>query len=187
MPLAVFCTSHQPLGRPVCAGCGQSPWNFSPVDAVGTVHVFAQRCEDLMGLPGVVLDHHTPTGGWRTALELITGAVGLLGATASALTSRGRPGPAAAVSPGTAVVAADLRDNTAGLVAAIEAVPGVSWDPVPFPAGDMTPAGMVWLALHDITHGLEDAQLAVRAALAGHPSLLADLPGSRYRDQWSAK
>lgn len=165
-------------GRPVCGGCGQAPRDdFSPVDALRTVRLLGRRGEELLRQPDTLLCCHAPRGPRRTVLDLTAEAVGGLRAGISRLarlfeSTSDRistatidvPGPRSPRAAGT--VLASFVETAAVLVAAIDTIGAEAWDR-PRPGGDTTAGNIVWLALHDATHHLEDADLAVPSALAG--------------------
>lgn len=172
--LLLFGSYHySAAGGVVCPGCGQAPSAFCRFDAITMVRQVGWRGQDVLRHPDDLLSRHAPRGPWLTVLELAAGAADVLGQAGGAVAS----GPPTVVSlaPAScaltrASVRATLVEHTAALVAAIEGAGAQEWERAR-PAGAVRPSEVVWLALHDATHRLEDAELAVRGALTRHSSL----------------
>jgi hypothetical protein len=77
-----------------------------------------------------------------------------------------------------------LGDNVRSLIATLEGATTQDWHRVN-PDNDATAAEMVWLALHDARHHLEDAELVLDAALMSGPAAWASgedqLPEVHFR------
>jgi hypothetical protein len=176
--LVPFGTFHHLGGAgPACGGCGQVPRDFRLYDALGMVRLIGRRCEELLRLPEALLQRSAPRGPRKTALELTDQAVCTLDRTAQALGAL--PGVDA---DGVPAEETDRRQDegrrcdpralrvsvghrTADLLHAIGSIPPHEWNHVRSGTGTTT-ADTVWLALHEVTHSLEDAELAMRAMWA---------------------
>jgi hypothetical protein len=166
-------------GRMVCSGCGQRPVHMAPLDAVAVIRVLARRGALLLHHHEDSLGHRRREPGSWSAMEPAAKASAVLGATNDRLREllgeeTAEPVPIAMEGAGLAPdgqrqALDSLGDNVRSLVATIEGATTQDWHRV-CPDTDATAADMVWLALHDARHHLEDAELVLDAALAGGPS-----------------
>jgi hypothetical protein len=172
------------LGAPwrsavACSGCGQRPENLTPLHAVTAIRVLQRRCASLLGQPEHSLAHRRCEPGSWSAMEPAAQVSQVMGGADSRLRDlfgeeEAEPVPVAIegaeLAPAEqlrtpAAVLIALDGNVSGLVATITSATATDWD-CPRPDDGATANEMVWLALHDATHHLEDAELLVDAALA---------------------
>lgn len=159
------------LGAPwrdhlVCHACGQRPQPLAPLEAVADVRVLGRRGASLV----------------RSATEAVAQVSAALGATNENLRELlgeeiAEPVPmlleAEPALQAQAGVLALLAGTVGLLVATIEGATVQDWER-PRPHTDATAAEMVWLALHDAKHRLQDAEAVLDAALARTPGAWAN-------------
>jgi hypothetical protein len=181
-------------GRLVCSGCGQRPVHMAPLDAVAMIRVLARRCAVLLQHHEDSLTHRRSDPGSWSAMEPAGQASAVLGAADDRLRELlgeeiAEPVPmgieGAELAPDAPRRAlASLEQNVRSLVAAIEGATVQDWDRARTD-NDATVAELVWLALHDARHHLEDAELVLDAALADGPAAWAredaQLPEVHFR------
>ena len=152
---------------------------MAPLDAVAVIRILARRGALLLHHHEDSLAHRRREPGSWSAMEPAVKVSAVLGAANDRL--REMLGEESAesvpIAIGGAGMAPDrqrqaldsLGNNVRALVATIEGATTQDWHRV-CPENDTTAAEMVWLALHDARHHLEDAELVLDAALAGGPS-----------------
>ncbi len=165
------------LGPPrhdmTCSGCGQRPEGFAPLDAVAEARVLQRRCESLLRHPEVSLRRRGPQPGSWSAMEpaaRVSDALGIANHRLRELLGEEGVPPNAPIGSPTPHLApwallASLAENVSHLTATIDGATAEDWYR-PRPDGP-TARQLVWLALHDAIHHLEDAELlGIKAALA---------------------
>ena len=158
-----------------CRGCGQGPEDLARIDAIAVAAFLQRRFSSLLDNPEHSLRHRGPGRGSWSAMEPAAKVSDVLGAATGRLRDLlGEEGLEPVVttadiqgsipSPQTlSAVLTALDENVRRLTATIA---GATTEDSRRrePDTGTTPGELVWLALHDATHHLEDAELLLDAA-----------------------
>jgi len=151
-----------------CIGCGQRPDDLTALDAIALIAILRRRCTSLLAHPEDTLRHRGAKAGSWSALEPAAHVSAVVAAANHRL--RAMLGeepqaevPAATEAPGSRASA--LAENLRRLIATIGGATAHDWQR-PRPDNGATAGEVVWLALHEATHDIEDAELVVDAASA---------------------
>ena len=164
-----------------CSGCGQPPRDLAPFDAVAVTRALLRRCALLLHRREESLHDRGPEPGSWSAMEPAERVAPVLGAANTRLcdllgeenlvpvlatvvplaSERARRSPSA--------VLGSLEDKVRRLVATIEGATASDWCRTR-PGDGATPGEVVWLAVHDATHHVEDAELVLDGRVGGRPS-----------------
>jgi hypothetical protein len=151
-----------------CVGCGQRPDDLTPLDAIALTAALRRRCASLLAQPDATLRHRGSKPGSWSALEPAAHVSAVIAAANHRLRGLlGEEAPSGA--PGSTVAA--LQENLARLIATICAATAHDWYRSR-PDNGATAGEVVWLALHEATHHVEDAELVLDAASAPKLTLL---------------
>jgi hypothetical protein len=179
-----------------CRGCGQGPEDLARIDAIAVTAFLERRFASLLDNPEHSLRHRGPGRGSWSAMEPAAKVSDVLGAADTRLRDllgeeALEPVPTATetrrsfASPQTIpAVFAALAENVRRLTATIAGATTEDWRRGE-PDEGATPGELVWLALHDATHHLEDAELLLDAAWARSeaPRPAADIHSVRTPDE----
>ena len=161
----------------VCRGCGQGSENLARLDAIAVTAYLQRRFASLLDNPERALRDRGPGRGTWSAMEpaaqvsdVLAGADrrlrALLGEEAlPAVPAALDMQPSIRSAQTLSMVLATLSENVRRLTATIAGATTQDWRR-PAPGDGSTAGQMVWLALHDATHHLEDAELLLDAASA---------------------
>lgn len=160
-----------------CRGCGQRPTGLTRLDVLAGLASLERRFTTLLGHPEHSLRYRGPGRGSWSAMDPAAQVSEVLAAANRQLREllgeetleqdRARMA-APTTSPTTSAVLSTLARSVRRLTATIKGTTTEDWRrPRPDDAG--TAAELVWLALHEATHHLEDAELLLDAASASDP------------------
>ncbi len=172
-------------GRSVaCIGCGEQPEDLRPTDAIASLRLLERRTGLLLGHGQQVALSCDPGGGMpQAAVEPAARLAVMLSASDRRLRSllgehelpppeNGPPTLRIFASPSADPVVADrppsLAESADGLVRAIAGATTEDWYRRR-PREGISAAELVWLALHDAMHYLEDIDLAVARTTSQTP------------------
>jgi hypothetical protein len=160
-----------------CRGCGQGPEDLARRDAIAVTAALERRVASLLANPEHTLRDRGPGRGSWSAMEPAVRVADVLGAADSGLRDllgedAFQPVLVATVAQRSvpsrhtaSEVRAALADNVRRLTATIAGATTEDWRRRE-PYHGATPGELVWLALHDATHHLEDAELLLDATSA---------------------
>jgi hypothetical protein len=156
-----------------CGGCGERPDELSALDAIAFSSFLRRRCVSLLAHPTESLRRRGPKPGSWSALEPAVQVSSVVAATTDhlrELLSEATMPEATMTDVGAATdaagsLAATLAANFRRLIAAIDAATTRDWYR-PRPDNGATAGETVWLALHEATHHIEDAELVLAAGTA---------------------
>jgi len=158
-----------------CHGCGEAPKDVARIDAIAVTALLQRRFALLLDNPEHSLRHRGPGRGSWSAMEPAAQVSDVLGTANSRLrvllgeetleavpmaTETGRSLPTAQT---LSAVSAALAANVGRLTATISGATSEDWRRREAHDG-ITAGELVWRALHDATHHLEDAELLLDAA-----------------------
>lgn len=182
----LFATSGGAWRAKGCRGCGQGSQDLARLDAIAIATFLERRFALLLDNPEQSLRHRGPARGSWSAIEPAVQVSEVLGDTDTRLRDLFGDEPLEPVPTADATISAvfaALAENVRRLTATIAGATTEDWrrgEPYDGPsAGEL-----VWLALHDATHHLEDAELLLDATLAPDhaprpPTILHSVPGGR--------
>lgn len=166
-----------------CRGCGQRLDDIAPLDAIAVTRVLERRWTTLLHRREGASHVGPARPGSRSAMEPAMHVSDVL-ATANSrlreLFGEDTLGPLPAAGPITrrwepANVRASFAENVRRLTTTIDGATAEDWYRAR-PDSGATAAQLVWLALHDATHHLEDVEILLDAALSTDGSPRAGLP-----------
>ncbi|MDQ1393697.1 MAG: hypothetical protein QOF30_2674 [Acidimicrobiaceae bacterium] len=170
-----------------CRGCGQGPEDLDPRHAIAVTAVVERRLASLLAHPEHTLRNRGPGRGSWSALEPALRVAHVLAAAdrglrhlfgddalqpIAAATETPRSVPSR---PTVSQVRAALADNARRLTATIAGATTQDWRRRQ-PHHGATPGELVWSAVHDATHHLEDAELLLDATTAPERHQATQLP-----------
>lgn len=172
-----------------CGGCGHETVRLDRGDAVTMARFVKRRYEALLAHPARSVRARHRAGSWSVT-ESVAMVSEILDGVHSGLRALfdldvAPSGVAPINGPGTTVAGPALSDSVAEsadrLVATIEAVSDETWGDARFANGPSV-TELVWLALHDAIHFLEDTDLVLRTPTTTQPPAspateLLDVPG----------